>query len=238
MNPWKAPGPDGFLAGFFQKSWKTVKEVWKNPSLIAGVNQADICLIPKIQQPEHINQFRPISLCNTIYKVVSKVIVERLKDCIPLIISPYQTGFVPGRNIHENIIVAQEMIHSMTKMKGSMGYIAIKVDLSKAYDMLNWDFIWRILLELRQPENIINIIMHSVTSVETNVKWNGARTEHFRPQRRIRQGDPISPYLFVMCIDKLSHLVSQAVDKGDWKALRAGRGGPVVSHLMFAGEAT
>jgi hypothetical protein len=130
MNPWKAPGPDGFPAGFFQKSWEVVgsnvcdfvKEVWRNPSHIATVNQTDICLIPKVQQPEFVNQFRPISLCNTIYKVVSKVIVERLKVCIPLIISPFQTGFVPGRNIHENIVVAQEMIHSMLKMKGHKGY--------------------------------------------------------------------------------------------------------------------
>jgi hypothetical protein len=156
MNPWKAPGPDGFPAGFFQKSWNIVgqqvcdfvREVWVNPSIISEVNQTDICLIPKIQQPEYISQFRPISLCNTIYKVVSKVVVERLKDCIPSLISPYQTGFVPGRNIHENIIVAQEMTHSMVKMKGNRGYVAIKVDLSKAYDKLNWDFIWQILQEI------------------------------------------------------------------------------------------
>jgi hypothetical protein len=86
--------------------------------------------------------------------------------------------------------------------------------------------------------------MHAVTSVETNVKWNGARSDYFRPQRGIRQGDPISPYIFVMCIDKLSHLITHAVEMGDWKALRAGRRGPAVSHLMFAddlllfGEAT
>jgi hypothetical protein len=176
--------------------------------------------------------------------VVSKVVVERLKEFIPVIISPYQTGFVPGRNIHENIIVAQEMTHSMVKMKGSKGLVAIKVDLSKAYDKLKWDFIWQILKEVQILESMINVIMHSVTSVETNVKWNGARGNYFRPQRGIRQGDPISPYLFVMCIDKLSHLISQAVNDGKWKAPKAGKTGPFVSHLMFAddlllfGEAT
>jgi hypothetical protein len=252
MKPWKAPGPDGFPAGFLQKSWSIVGasvydfvvNVWTNPSAIGLVNQTDICLIPKTARPEFVNQFRPISLCNTIYKVVSKIMVERLKDHIPKLVSPFQAGFVPGRNIHENIIVAQEMIHSMYHMKGKKAYFAIKVDLAKAYDKLNWEFIWRILKEIGIPQKMMNVIMHSVTSVETNVKWNGARADFFRPQRGIRQGDPISPYLFVLCIDKLSHLIMHAVETGEWKAIKAGRNGPVISHLMFAddlllfGEAT
>jgi hypothetical protein len=126
MHPWKAPGPDGFPAGFYQRSWdivgnavhRFVVSVWQNPSLIADVNQTDICLIPKVTSPENIKQFRPISLCNTSYKIVSKVIVERLKECISSLISPFQTGFVSGRNIHENIIVAKEMAHTMHRMKG------------------------------------------------------------------------------------------------------------------------
>jgi hypothetical protein len=252
MSPWKAPGPDGFPAGFYQHSWDLlglsvydfVCRVWKEPSEIALVNQTDICLIPKVEKPEYVKQFRPISLCNTIYKIISKVVVERLKNVIPKIISPFQTGFVPGRNIHENIVVAKEMIHSMQKMKGKKGYFAIKVDLAKAYDKLGWEFVWRILSEIKLPGDVVNVIMHAITSVETNVKWHGARADFFRSQRGIRQGDPISPYLFVLCMDKLSHLIMHAVNAGRWKTLRAGRNGPVVSHLMFAddlllfGEAT
>jgi hypothetical protein len=128
---------------------------------------------------------------------------------------PFQTGFVPGRNIHDNIIVAKEMIHSMHKMKGKKGAFAIKVDLAKAYDKLSWEFIWRILNEIKLPNKMVNLIMHDVTSVETNVKWNGARTEFFRPQRGIRQGDPMSPYIFVLCMDKLSHLIIHAVNRGE-----------------------
>ncbi|MCH80961.1 hypothetical protein A2U01_0001739, partial [Trifolium medium] len=244
MQPWKAPGPDGFPAGFYQKAWATVGSsvcnfvcgVWNNPSAVSSVNQTDICLIPKVDNPEYVTQFRPISLCNTIYKLVSKVIVERLKECIPKLVSPFQTGFVPGRIIHENIIVAKEMVHSMHKMKGRKGAFAIKVDLSKAYDKLSWEFIWRVLCEINLPSNLVNIIMHSVTSVETNVKWNGARSEYFRPQRGIRQGDPISPYLFVLCMDKLSHLILHEVNRGKWCGIKAGRNGPMVSHLMFADD--
>jgi hypothetical protein len=123
-----------------QVSSVNLNKVYK-PGLIADVNKTDICLIPKVDNPEYITQFRPISLCNTHYKIVSKVIVERLKDCIASIISPYQTGFVLGRNIHENIVVAKQMAHTMHFKKGKEGFFAIKVDLSKAYDKLSWDFI-------------------------------------------------------------------------------------------------
>ncbi|GAU34270.1 hypothetical protein TSUD_321160 [Trifolium subterraneum] len=244
MHPWKAPGPDGFSAGFYQKSWdivgKTiynfVENVWHNPSAIAEVNQTDICLIPKVDKPEFVTQFRPISLCNTNYKIVSKVIVERLKECVASLVSPYQTGFVPGRNIHENIVAAKEMAHTMNYMKGRNGAFAVKVDLSKAYDKLSWEFIWKVLVEIKFSEPLINIIMHSISSVMTNVKWNDTRTDFFRPQRGIRQGDPISPYLFVLCMDKLSHIILQAVEEGKWRGIKAGRNGPMISHLMFADD--
>lgn len=115
-------------------------------------------------------------------------------------------------------------------------FFAIKVDLANAYDKLGWEFIWRILSDIKLSENLINVIMHGVTSVETNVKWNGARADYFHPQQGISQGDPISPYLFVLCMDKLSHLIMHAVETGEWCTLKAGRNGSLVSQLMFADD--
>lgn len=78
--------------------------------------------------------------------------------------------------------------------------------------------------------------MECITSVNTNVLWNGSQSDYFRPERGIRQGDPISPYIFVLCMDKLSHLILEAIEEGSWSPIRAGRSGPLISHLMFADD--
>lgn len=114
MGSWKSPGPDGFSLGFYQNSWHVVWElvcdfvarIWNSSMDIAAINKTNICLILKIEKPEFVTQFRPISLCNKVYKVVSKVTVNRLKEHMNLLISLFQTGFIFGRNIHENVIVA------------------------------------------------------------------------------------------------------------------------------------
>lgn len=205
MNPCKDPRPDDFPAGFYQEPWNAVginvcefiKKTFQNPSELSLINQKDICLITKVNQLEHVNYFRSIYLWNMLYKIVSKIIMERLKSIIPKLVSPFQYGFVAGRNIHENIIVSQEILHCMNNLIGRKGYFMIKADQSKAYAKLSWDFIWRTMVEIKLPMKIINIIMHGVTSLETNIKWNGTNSKYFWPSRGIRKGDPVSPYLFV-----------------------------------------
>ncbi|GAU47272.1 hypothetical protein TSUD_280950 [Trifolium subterraneum] len=126
MGPHKAPGEDGYPAIFFQHCWdivgeslyKYVNQLWStNPSLISFINNIMLVLIPKVDKPEFVSQFRPISLCNVTYKIITKVIVNRIKPLLDGIISPYQSSFIPGCTIHHNIIVAQEMVHSMAEMK-------------------------------------------------------------------------------------------------------------------------
>jgi hypothetical protein len=114
--------------------------------------------------PEYLHQFRPIGLCNVILKALSKVIVGRLQTLMPNLISEVQSSFVPGRQITDNIIVAQEVIHSMRKMKGKKGFMTIKVDLEKAYDRLSWKFIRETLIDARLPSDLIRVIMQSIES--------------------------------------------------------------------------
>jgi hypothetical protein len=99
------------------------------------INETFIALIPKIKNPTHVSELRPISLCNVIYKLIAKVLANRLKKILGEIISPNQSAFIPGRLITDNIIIAFEALHTMdTRLKGAEGYMALKLDMSKAYD--------------------------------------------------------------------------------------------------------
>lgn len=171
------------------------------------LNMTLITLVPKVESPLSMVQFRPISLCSTLYKVISKVIVARLRTILPNLISPNQVSFVPGRHITDNILIAQELMHKFKLSKGKKGFMAWKIDLSKAYDRLNWNFIEHVLVELGLPLNLIKLIMSCVSTVKYQICINGELTESFQPKSGIRQGDPLSPYLFALGIEKLSHII-------------------------------
>ncbi|XP_061350094.1 uncharacterized protein LOC133295304 [Gastrolobium bilobum] len=244
MGPFKAPGVDGLHSIFFQSQWDVVessvcnfiKGVFNDPSRIEEVNQTLLCLIPKLENPHTFKDFRPISLCNVIYKTVTKIVANRLKLQMDKLVMPNQCSFIRGRQGTDNVIIAQELIHSMRKKRGSKGWMAIKVDLEKAYDRISWNFLQDTLYDVGLPENLIRLIMLCVSSCTMNVLWNGACTKEFRPTRGLRQGDPLSPYLFVLCMERLAHLISQAVDHMRWKPVRIKRGAPQISHLFFADD--
>ncbi len=229
---------------FYQANWKVVssdvfvfvKGVMDYGKSIREANKTLLVLIPKVNNPETLHNFRPSCLCNVSYKLVTKVIANRLKPLMPELICPNQASFVPGRHIQYNNIIAQEVVHTMHPMKGRRGFMIVKVDLEKAYDRLRWDFFEDTLRTLGLPPKLKDTIMDCITSVSMQVLWNGENTEQFAPSRGIRQGCPLSPYIFVLCISRLSHLIYEAVGLGHWKPIQIGRNGPPLSHLMFADD--
>ena len=152
------------------------------------------------------------------------------------LVSPYQVSFVPGRNIQENIITLNEMIHSMRRKCGKKGYMAIKVDLEKAYDRISWNYMKKELEELSCPHEMAERIMKCINTTSTSILWHGDKMDPFRPSRGLRQGDPLSPYLFVLGMEKLTHLILDSVRERKWRGLRAGQRGPFITHMMFADD--
>ena len=175
-----------------------VRKIFANRRVTEALNSTHIALIPKIQGPETLGNYRPISLCYAVYKVVTKIIVARLLPYLDKLISPMQTTFVTRCKGIDNIIIAQEIIHSLQKKKGRTGYMTLKIDLEKAYDKLEWNFIKDMLIQVNLPMDIIDVIMSCVSTVSTSILFNGEALNPIFPSRGIRQGDPISPYLFIL----------------------------------------
>ncbi|WZZ66780.1 hypothetical protein YC2023_078150 [Brassica napus] len=244
MGKYKAPGPDGFQPVFYQDSWEVVGEsvtrcglsFFESGVLTEGMNDAMVVLIPKVIKPEKIMQFRPISLCNVLFKTITKAMVLRLKKLMPKLIGPAQASFIPGRLSTDNIIVVQEAVHSMRRKKGRKGWMLLKLDLEKAYDRIRWDFLEDTLYAAKLPHIWIKWIMECVTNPGMSLLWNGERTEAFTPQRGLRQGDPLSPYLFVLCMERLCHQIEFSVANKEWKPITLSRGGPSLSHVCFADD--
>ena len=245
MGPTKAPGPDGMNALFYQKFWhivgdnviSAVLDFFNSGVLEPEINHTNIVLIPKVMAPEKMLDFRPISLCNVIYKIISKVLANRLKQVLPHIISSTQSAFVPSRLITDNVLVACETLHSMRgRRKGKTGLLALKLDISKAYDRVEWAFLKGIMVKLGFPDNWINWVMTCVSTPTFSVLINGKPFGHITPSRGLRQGDPLSPYLFLLCAEGFSSLLFQAEVEGRLHGVSICKRAPRISHLLFADD--
>ncbi|XP_056848971.1 uncharacterized protein LOC130499090 [Raphanus sativus] len=184
-----------------------------------------------------MTEIRPISLCNVGYKIISKVLCQRLKACLPALISETQSAFVPGRLISDNILIAQEMFHGLRTNKSCQGKImAIKTDMSKAYDRVEWNFIEALLSKMGFAAHWIQLMMGCISTVQYKVLLNGQPKGHIIPQRGLRQGDPLSPYLFHMCTEALVANIKKAERGKLLTGIKVARACPPISHLLFADD--
>ena len=243
LHPNKAPGPDGFNAYFFQKSWhiigtdfiSAIKDFFSNGLLLKEVNCTIIALIPKVPNASRLKDFRPISCCNTVYKCISKLIASRLKHVLPSFINEAQSAFIQGRHIGDNILMAQELVRGY-HLSSSSPNCALKIDIMKAFDSVRWDFLWDSLLLLGFPLVFIGWIRSCVSSAKYSVAINGELNGFFEGRKGLRQGDPISPYLFVICMDIFSRIIERKIKdsssfKYHWRCRKS-----KLSHLCFADD--
>lgn len=245
MHPSKAPGPDGFSPCFYQQFWslvgkdvvEAVRSFMESDIKMQKVNCTNVALIPKVKTPQYMTQLRPISLCNVLYKIGSKVLANRLKPLLHQFISPFQSAFVPGRLISDNSLLAFEIAHSLKqRRKGKVGYGALKLDMSKAYDRVEWTFLEAAMLKLGFSSAWVRWIMRCVSTVSYSFNLNGEPRGKFFPTRGLRQGDAISPYLFLICAEALSRLISAAEIQQRLHGMKVCRKAPSISHLFFADD--
>jgi hypothetical protein len=245
LNRDKAPGPDGFSMAFFQDCWDVIKsdvmgvfqDFHTHSKFVRSLNATFIALIPKKPGAVDIKDFRPISLVSGVYKIMAKVLANRLKRVVHKVISNPQHAFVKGRQILDSALIANECVDS--RIKSGIPGVICKLDIEKAYDHVNWGFLLYLLRRCGFGEKWISWISYCISSARFSVLVNGTPAGFFNSSRGLRQGDPLSPLLFVIVMEALSKMLTITVDRGLLSGFSMGSRtseAVLISHLLFADD--
>ncbi|CAN1246044.1 LINE-1 retrotransposable element ORF2 protein [Linum grandiflorum] len=241
----KSPGSDGFTAGFYHKFWPLigpdicdgVQAFFHSNRMLRSINHTWLTLIPKIPGADSMTQVRPIGLCQMLYKIISKLLATRLAVVLPSLISNTQNGFVPNRAISENVIVAHEVMHYLKrKTTGKKHFMAVKLDMEKAYDRIEWEYLFSIMRKLGFSSHWIVWIRECIVTTSYSVLVNGIPSSTFNPSRGLRQGDPLSPLLFAICTEGLISLLRDSISRRQLTGIQLNRHCPILSHILFADD--
>eukprot|EP00253_Pinus_taeda_P031947 PITA_31947 len=234
-------GPDRWTIEFYIAFYelinndllRVIEECRASGTMYNVINSTFIALIPKSNSPSSFDDYRPISLCNVLYKIISKIIANCIHPILSRHIAPHQFAFLEHRQIHEAIGAAHEALHSIwTKHHKA---IILKIDLAKAFDWVSWLYLKMILIHLGFPQNFITWIMACITTPTFSVLINGSAFQLFHSERGLRQGCPLSPLLFLIVMDALSRLIDSAKGNGDYSGLRI-TDDCFLTHLLFVDD--
>ena len=243
---WESSAVDG-NANLYEKITRTRRAIskWKrkNPSnneiLIAELKEK----LDKAQADDSISSEEELELKWKLWaayreeEIISKILSSRLKRILPSIVSETQSAFVTNRLITDNIFVAQEIFHALrTNQTCKEKFVAIKTDMSKAYDRVEWSFMEALLLKFGFDAQWVQLIMKCVSSVSYQVLINGEAKGHIKPSRGLRQGDPLSPFLFILCTEVLISHIKKAEEMKKLTGIKVARESPAISHLLFADD--
>ncbi|GLJ29203.1 hypothetical protein SUGI_0575970 [Cryptomeria japonica] len=244
LHPDKAPGPDGMTTRFYQNCWEFIKtdlmevleHVRKNGKFVKEINNTVLVVIPKKTNPTSFEEYRPIALCNSIYKIITKRLANRLKVVLPKLISIKQNGFTPGREIIDSIILTTETLHSIIQDKKNA--MMIKLDISKAYDKVRWEFLIEVIQKMGFSQKWIEIIKVCISTPHYSVAINGSLFSFFESLNGLRQGDPISPFLFVIMAEALSRYIAKLRENKVWNGIEVHANIQAITHSQFADDTT
>lgn len=236
----KSPGPNGYSVEFIRASWETVgediinavREFFRNGRLLKDMNTTTIALIPKKPHASSLGDYRPISCCNIVYKLISKIIANRLKHILSECVSPNQAAFLKGRSLGENVLLATELMKDYNRST-CLRSVMLKIDIRKAFDTVCWDFVIKVLEAQQFPPRFITWITESILSPRFLVAINGELASFFEGKKGLRRGDSISPYMFIMLMEVLSLLLNKAESDGAFR-LHPLCSTPRLTHILFA----
>ncbi|GJT08929.1 RNA-directed DNA polymerase, eukaryota [Tanacetum coccineum] len=238
----KSPGPDGYTFEFFKKYWdligldfcEAVVHFFVNGGFSKGCNSSFITLIPKVIDAKFVNDFRPISLIGCIYKVVTKVLANRLVSVIGDLVSDTQSAFIAGRQILDGPFILDEILNWCRRKKNQVMFF--KVDFAKAYDSVRWDYLLDVLEAFGFGHIWCNWIRGILYSNKASILINGSPSKEFSCYRGLKQGDPLAPYLFILIMESLHLSFNRVVDEGLFKGVQL-PGSISLSHLFYADDA-
>jgi exonuclease III len=207
----KTPGSDGLPAEWYKLFWSDIKDIltesiqysFEKGELSVEQKRGIITLIPKKSKNRlHLKNWRPISLLNTDYKIIAKILASRLQEVLPSIIHSDQSGYLKGRYIGQNIRTLED-VSFFTKHEDIPG-ILLSIDFEKAFDSLNWNFLYKTLYHLNFGQNFVHYIKTMYNNIESTILNNGSTGGYFKLERGVRQGCPLSAYLFITALEMLA----------------------------------
>lgn len=242
INANSVSGPDGFSSHFYHSCWEIVHtdieddvmDFFNGHDMPWSFTATTIILIPKTEHPCNWSEYRPISLCNVTNKIISKILNNRLAPLLSSLVAPTQSGFTRGRLISDNILLAQELIHDIGTANEHQN-VALKLDIAKAYDRVQWSFLALVLAKLGFPQRWIDFIRKCVENCWFSVLINGVPSGFFKSERGLRQGDLLSPTLFVLAAEVLSRGLD-CLFQAHPDMFYTTRGGLPITHLAYADD--
>eukprot|EP00253_Pinus_taeda_P010445 PITA_10445 len=242
LHPDKVPGPDGFPISFYKEYWQMIKKdllkmirwALRKGKLGGYTNSTYLALIPKENRPSTFSRFRPISLCNSAYKIITKILSSRLKPHLSSLISENQGGFLPNRHITDSILLVQEAIHSSISRK-EKGFV-LKLDLANAFDRVRHTFLFAVLHKMGFDPSFTNMIKACISNPCISPLINDRPCAAFQSSRGLRQGCPLSPYLFILMAESLSKALDFNRRTGLITGIKIEQGTKNINHSQFADD--
>lgn len=243
LNAESSGGPDGYTGKFFQSCWDIISKdlITMVRSFFCGhelpryITCTNLVLIPKKKEITTFSDMRPISLSNITSKIFSRIIHNRLANLLPTLISPQQSGFIKGRSIVENILLVQEIVHDI-RIRGKPANVVIKLDMKKAYDRVSWLFLTKILRKMGFGEILIDMVYRIISNNWYSILVNGKPQGFFRSTRGVKQGDPLSPTLFILAAECLTRALNSLRRNEKFKEYGMPKWSPYVNHLAYADD--